>query len=389
MKDFKAIQDNFELNVYPKRDIVAVEGRNAIIIDDKGKEFIDCVSGNGVANIGHGNIEVAEAIFNQAKKLITVPGIFYNDKRAELLEKLIEISPENLTKAFLCNSGTEAIEAALKFARIVTGKKDFVCAMKAFHGRTMGALSATAKAEYKDGFEPLVPGFVHVPFNNFEKLEEKVTENTAGILLEIVQGEGGINIGTKDYFDKIRKLCDERNIILIIDEVQSGFCRTGKMFACEHFDVQPDILCLAKAIAGGIPMGAVLCSEKIVIPVGKHGTTFGGNPLACAASIAAIDYMLENELAEQAKAKGDYLLRKLQESELQMVREIRQIGLMIGIELRKKPKPYILKLMEEGILVLPGGMTVLRILPPLTIEFELLDRVADTLKKVLNIDLVE
>ncbi len=389
MKDFKAVQDNFELNVYPKRDIVAVEGRNAIIIDDKGREFIDCVSGNGVANIGHGNLDVAEAIFNQAKKLITVPGIFYNDKRAELLEKLVEIAPENLTKAFLCNSGTEAIEAALKFARIVTGKKEFICAMKAFHGRTMGALSATAKAEYKDGFEPLVPGFVHVPFNNFEKLEEKVTENTAGILLEVVQGEGGINIGNKVYFDKIRRLCDERNIILIIDEVQSGFCRTGKIFACEHFDVQPDILCLAKAIAGGIPMGAVLCSEKIVIPVGKHGTTFGGNPLACAASIAAIDFMLKNELAEQAKAKGEYLLKKLQESELQMVREIRQIGLMIGIELRKKPKPYILKLMEEGILVLPGGMTVLRILPPLTIEYELLDKVADALKKVLNIDLAE
>ena len=387
MIDYKAIQDKYELNVYPKRDIVAIEGKNAIIIDDKGREFIDCISGNGVANIGHGNKEVASAIYEQAQKLITVPGIFYNDKRAELLEKLISISPENLHKAFLCNSGTEAIEAAIKFARISTRKKEIVCALKAFHGRTYGALSATAKMDYREGFEPLLPGFVHVPFNNFEKLKEKVNDDTAAILLEVVQGEGGINIGSKEFFNNVRRLCDDQNIVLIIDEVQSGFCRTGKMFACEHFDIQPDVLCCAKAIAGGIPMGAVICSDKIVVPIGKHGTTFGGNPLACAASLAAIDFMLVNELAKQAYEKGEYFARKLRESELKMVREVRQIGLMIGIELRKKPKEYILKLMEHGVLTLPGGMTVMRILPPLTIEYELLDRVIDALKEVLNLEL--
>ncbi len=387
MKSVKEIQDMYELNVYPKRDIVAVEGRNAIVVDENGREYIDCVSGNGVANIGHANRKVADAIYQQACRIITVPGIFYNDKRAEALEKLISIAPDNLSRAFLCSSGTEAIEAALKFARISTGKTDFLCAMKAFHGRTFGALSATAKPEYRDGFAPLLQGFQHVPFNNVEKLLEKVTDNTAGILLEVVQGEGGINIGSKEYFDNVRKLCDENRIMLIIDEVQSGFCRTGKMFAVEHFGIRPDMMCVAKAIAGGIPMGAVLCSEKVNVPVGKHGTTFGGNALACAASIAAIDFMIEEDLAKQAMEKGDYLCSKLREDNLSMVRDIRNLGLMIGIELRKKPKPYILKLMEEGVLVLPGGMTVLRILPPLTIEYELLDKVAVALKKVLNMDL--
>lgn len=387
MTETKIIQDRYELNVYPKRDIVAVSGRNAVITDENGKEYIDCVAGNGVANIGHANREVAEAIYEQAGKIITVPGIFYNDKRALLMEKLVSIAPPNIKKVFLCNSGTEAIEAALKFARLVNGKTEIVCAMKAFHGRTYGALTATAKQEYREGFGPLLPGFTHVPFNNFEKLAEKVTDDTAAVLLEVVQGEGGINIGSKEFFEKVRRICDEKNILLIIDEVQSGFCRTGKMFACEHLDLEPDILCLAKAIAGGIPMGAVLCSEKVSIPVGKHGTTFGGNALACAASLAAIEFMEKNRLAEQAAQKGEYLMKKLKGVELKMVREIRHLGLMIGIELRKKPKPYILKLMEEGILVLPGGMTVLRLLPPLTIEYELLDRIADSLIRVLNMEL--
>lgn len=387
MNNIKEIQDKYELGVFPKRDLVIVSGNNALLFDENGREYIDCVSGNGVANIGHANIKITEAIEKQSKRLITCPGIFYNDKKAELLKKLISISPENMKKVFLCNSGTEAVEAAIKFSRFVTRKPGIISAMKAFHGRTFGSLSATAKKEYREGFGPLVPGFSSVPFDNFEKLEASVTDETAGIILEIVQGEGGINIGSKDYFRKVRDLCDRKGIILIIDEVQSGFCRTGKMFACEHFDLQPDILCIAKAIAGGIPMGAAICSDKIEIPVGKHGTTFGGNPLACAASIASIEFMIENNLAGEALKKGEYFINLMKDADLKMVREIRQIGLMIGIELRVKPKPYILKLMEEGILVLPGGQTVIRLLPPLTIEIELLDKVCNVLKNILNEDL--
>ena len=212
--------------------------------------------------------------------------------------------------------------------------------MRGFHGRTMGALSATFTKEYREPFVPVVEGFQFTPFNNFAKLAEKVNDNTAAIMLEIVQGEGGVNLGKPEFFEQVGELCRERGVLIIIDEVQTGFCRTGKMFACEHFGVEPDILCLAKAMAGGLPMGAVVCSDKLEVPIGRHGSTFGGNPLACAASLAAIDAMEEEGLAEAAAEKGAYLLERLQAADLPKVREIRQLGLMIGIELKEKsPTP--------------------------------------------------
>jgi len=388
MMDYKALQDIYELDVYPKRDVVLIKGKNAHVWDSQGRVYIDCTAGHGVASIGHCNEQVTQAIAAQARMLITCSGIFYNDKRALLMKKLVEIAPGNLKKVFLCNSGTEAIEAAIKFARYATKKEKFVCATRGFHGRTMGALSATHQPEYRKDFEPLVPGFSFVPFNNFDKLEQAVDDKTAGILLEVVQGEGGVHIGKPDYFEKVRRLCDERNILLIVDEVQTGFCRTGRMFACQHFHVQPDILCLAKAIAGGVPMGAVLCTEKIHILSGKHGSTFGGNPLSCAAAIAAIDFMIENRLDHEAEAKGKYLVERL-DPKASVIREIRHFGLMVGIELKAKVKPYILKLLEKGVLVLPAGSTVLRLLPPLTITYEDLDTVAEKINDVLRSQSIE
>ncbi len=383
MMDFKGLEKQYEFDVYPKRDLVLVRGRNAKVWDDQGKEYIDCVAGHGVANVGHCNEKVVAAIEKQARQLISCSGIFYNDARALILQKLVSIAPGSLKRAFLCNSGSESIEAAIKFARFTTKRKDFVCAMRGFHGRTMGAMSATFNPEYRKDFEPIVHGFHYVPFNHFGKLKETVNDDTAGVIMEIVQGEGGVNIGNGEYFADVRKLCDERGILLIIDEVQTGFCRTGKMFACNHFDLEPDIMCLAKAIAGGLPMGAVLCSDKVQIPFGKHGSTFGGNPLACAAAIAAIDYMLENRLDEQAKDKGDYFVGKLKEHEFANVREVRNLGLMIGIELKEKSTPYILMLIEKGVLAMPAGATVLRLLPPLTIGKEELDFVVEKLVEVL------
>ena len=383
MMDFKGLEKQYEFDVYPKRDLVLVRGRNAKVWDDQGKEYIDCVAGHGVANVGHCNEKVVAAIEKQARQLISCSGIFYNDARALILQKLVSIAPRSLQRAFLCNSGSESIEAAIKFARFTTKRKDFICAMRGFHGRTMGAMSATFNPEYRKDFEPIVHGFHYVPFNHFGKLKETVNDDTAGIIMEVVQGEGGVNIGNGEYFANVRKLCDERGILLIIDEVQTGFCRTGKMFACNHFDLEPDIMCLAKAIAGGLPMGAVLCSDKVQIPFGKHGSTFGGNPLACAAAIAAIDYMLENRLDEQAKDKGDYFVGKLKEHEFANVREVRNLGLMIGIELKEKSTPYILKLIEKGVLAMPAGATVLRLLPPLTIGKEELDFVVEKLVEVL------
>lgn len=383
MMDFKGLEKQYEFDVYPKRDLVLVRGRNAKVWDDQGREYIDCVAGHGVANVGHCNEKVVAAIEKQARQLISCSGIFYNDARALILQKLVSIAPRSLKRAFLCNSGSESIEAAIKFARFTTKRKDFICAMRGFHGRTMGAMSATFNPEYRKDFEPIVHGFHYVPFNHFGKLKETVNDDTAGVIMEIVQGEGGVNIGNGEYFADVRKLCDERGILLIIDEVQTGFCRTGKMFACNHFDLEPDIMCLAKAIAGGLPMGAVLCSDKVQIPFGKHGSTFGGNPLACAAAIAAIDYMLENRLDEQAKDKGDYFVGKLKEHEFANVREVRNLGLMIGIELKEKSTPYISKLIEKGVLAMPAGATVLRLLPPLTIGKEELDFVVEKLVEVL------
>jgi len=253
-----------------------------------------------------------------------------------------------------------------------------------FHGRTMGALSGTYKEDYREGFGPLLEGFSFVPYNNIEKMEAAVTDNTAGIILELVQGEGGINIADKEYISNVRKLCDDKGIIFIVDEIQTGFCRTGKFFASEHYNLNPDIMTAAKGIAGGFPIGATLCSDKINMPIGKHGTTFGGNPLACAAAIAAIDFMTENKLCEQAEKKGNYFVAKLKRENLSKVIEIRNLGLMIGIELKEKVKPYLQELLDRKILALPAGLTVIRLLPPATISTEDLDVVASNLIQVLK-----
>lgn len=384
MIDYKELQSKYEFDVFPKRDVVLVKGKEATLWDDKGNEYIDCAAGIGVASIGHANPYLIKALNEQASTLVTCPGTFYNDTKAKFLEKLISISPKNFTKAYLCNSGAEAMESAIKFARYSTKKTDFIATMKAFHGRTLGALSATFKKEYREDFEPLVPGFSFVPFNNFEKLSEAVTDKTAGIILEVIQGEGGINIADKDFLQSTQKLCNEKGIKLIIDEVQTGFCRTGKMFAHEHFDIQPDMVCLAKAIAGGFPVGAVLCNDSLEIPAGKHGTTYGGNPLACAAGLASINFMLDNKLDERAVELGEYFISKLDINNLSKVREVRHMGLMIGIELKEKSKPYLEELMKRGILALPAGTTVIRMLPPLVISKEQLDIVAKNLNEILN-----
>lgn len=384
MNELIELHQKYEFNTYAKRDLMIVKGKHAKVWSDTGEEYIDCVAGIGVANVGHCNEYVAEAIKKQVDTLITCPNIFYNDARARALGKLGEVAPEGLTRAFLANSGTEAMEAAMKFARFVTGKNDFIATVKAFHGRSMGALTATFKPEYKEGFGPLLECVTHVPFNNIEKMAEAVTENTAAIMLELVQGEGGINIAQKEYVQQVRQLCDDKNILLIIDEIQTGFCRTGKMFAIEHYGIKADMMTVAKGIAGGYPVGVLYCSDKIEIPLGKHGTTFGGNPLGCAAVEASIQYMQDNELWKQAEEKGKYFAEKLGAAELSKVREIRNLGLMIGIECKEKVKPYLEELMAEKVLALPAGPLVIRMLPPLTITFEELDLVVEKLVKVLK-----
>jgi acetylornithine/LysW-gamma-L-lysine aminotransferase len=381
MKDQQALEQHYGFEVYPKRDLTIVRGEGASLWDDGGREYIDCAAGVGVANVGHAHPAVARAVAEQAATLITCPGVFYNDVRGRLMQTLVELSPARLTRAFLCNSGTEANEAAIKFARHATGRQGFVCAMRGFHGRTLGALSATHK--YREQYEPLLPGFGFVPFNNLDKLDRAVDDGTAAVVLEIVQGEGGVRPGKAEYFEGVRRICDERGALLIVDEVQTGFCRTGRMFACEHFEVQPDLLCLAKAMGGGVPIGAVLAADTVPPAVGMHGSTFGGNPLACAAALATIETMQAEDLAAAARAAGERFRAGLDVSRLSRVRELRQIGLMIGIELKEKSRPYLEALMEHGVLALPAGPTVIRLLPPLVITDEQIDTVLQALHAVL------
>lgn len=380
----KLLEQRNLYEVYPKRDVVIVRGEGARLWDADGREYIDCTAGVGVANVGHANPAVVEAISSQAQTLITCPNIFYNDVRARFLNTLTGVAPTGLNRAFLCNSGAEAIEAALKFARLTTGRKNFVACMRGFHGRTMGAVSATFNKKYRQPFEPLVPGFGFVPLNNLDKLEASIDAQTAAVLIELVQGEGGVRPAQAEFVAHARSLCDDNGCLLIVDEIQTGFCRTGRMFACGHHELSPDIMTVAKAIGGGMPMGAVLVSDAIADARGQHGTTFGGSPLACAAGNAAIDFMLENKLDERAEQAGAHLLSRFKSVELPCVKEIRGMGLMIGIELSVKVQPLLVELLNRGVLALPAGPNVLRLLPPLVITDEEIEQVVTVLHEVLG-----
>lgn len=378
-----AIENRFTSGTYIKQPIAFVRGEGASLFDADGVEYLDCSSGHGVANLGHAHPRIAEAVARQASRLVTLFETFPNDQRAALMQKMASLV-DGLDRVFFCNSGTEAVEAALKFARLSSGRTEVVAAMRAFHGRTFGSLSATYNKKYRQGFEPLVPGFRHVPFNNIEALEKAVTEHTAALILEVVQGEGGVYPASAEYLHAARRLCDERGALLIVDEVQTGFCRTGKMFAVQHFDLTPDLLCCAKSLAGGLPMGAVLIGKSVKnLTPGVHASTFGGNPLSCAAAVAALSVMEEEDLSAQAAAKGEYLMKRLRAIASPNIRDVRGMGLMIGIEMKRKVAPYLKALQEKRVIALNAGMTVIRLLPPLVISYEQIDRLAEALAEVL------
>ena len=379
------IEQRFTSGVYPKRDLTIVRGKDAVVWDDQGRAYIDCVGGQGVSTLGHANEAVAKAIAEQALRLISCPEIFYNDTRAEFEALLVSLLPEGMQRVYLCNSGAEAVEAALKFARLSTGRPNIVAAVRGFHGRTFGALSATFEPKYRDPFQPLVPGFTHVPYNNAEALAGAVNERTAAILLEAVQGEGGVHPATPDYLRAARQIADQHGALLIVDEVQTGFARTGRWFAIEHSGVVPDLMPMGKAIAGGVPMGAVGIRETVRnLAPGVHGSTFGGNPLACAAGLASIREMQRLDLPRQAAEKGAYFKARLEAIGAPVIREVRGLGLLIGVELRTKVAPYLRALQAEGVLALPAGLNVLRFLPPAVITREQINFVVEKVGKVLS-----
>lgn len=378
------LEDRHNSGVYNKQPLVLVRGEGARVWDADGREYIDCVGGHGVANVGHANPAVVQAVTEQVRRLAICPNGFYNDQRAQLLAELTRIAPPGLKRAFLCNSGAEAVEAALKFARLSTGRTKIVAAMRGFHGRTFGALSATWRKEYRQPFEPLVPGFEFVPYNRLEPLEQVVDEDTAAVILEVVQGEGGVILGDGEYLRGVQALCQERGALFIADEVQTGFGRTGRMFACQHHDLQPDLMCVAKAIAAGLPMGAVLIGPRVGdLPKKAHGNTFGGNPLCCAAALATIRYIESENLPQRAAERGAQLLAGLQAIESPLIREARGLGLMVGVELKSKSAPYLTALAERGVLALPAGATVIRFLPPLVISAEDVDTVVERVAEVM------
>jgi acetylornithine/LysW-gamma-L-lysine aminotransferase len=377
--------ERHELDVYGKRGIAMVRGEGSWVFDADGRKYLDCVAGHGAAILGHCHPAVQEALTEQAGRLMSCPGAFYSDVKAAYLERLCSVAPKSLSRVFMANSGAEAVEAALKLARATTGRSNFVAAKGGFHGRTLGALSATFSPKYRKGFEPLVPGFSFVPYNDVVALEQAVDENTAAVILEMVQGEGGVHIGRPDFISAARKRCDATGALLIVDEVQTGFGRTGRLFAFEHHGVVPDLVCLAKGIGAGFPMSAVLAGPKIEIAVGAHGSTFGGNPLACAVGLGVLEAVERDHLVAGAARKGAALLEKLERADLKSVREIRGLGLMIGIELKNKVRPVLGALAEQGILALAAGSTVLRLLPPLVIADEEIDFLAEKLIETLNL----
>jgi LysW-gamma-L-lysine/LysW-L-ornithine aminotransferase len=330
---------------------------------------------------------VAEALARQAQTLITCPEMFYNDRRAELEQKLTTIT--GLPRVFLCNSGTEAVEAAIKFARLATKRTGIVAAMRGFHGRTFGALSATWEKKYREPFEPLVPDYSHIAYNDVAELDEAIDHKTAAVLLEIVQGEGGVRPGTAEFLIAAQEMCRERGALLILDEVQTGFGRTGKMFAFQHDGLAPDLLCVAKSMAGGFPMGASLIGARLgVLPSQVHGSTFGGNPLGCAAALATIGFIEEQRLAERAAELGAWFIAQLRQIESPLIREVRGLGLMVGLELKQKVTPYLQGLLQRGVLALPAGLTTMRFLPPLVVEQSDLARVVAAVRETLSAELV-
>ena len=381
-------EDQHMGNLYQRFPVTIEKGVGAHVWDIEGKEYIDCMGGYGVALVGHQNQRVNNAIKEQVDKIITVHSSLYNKTREGFLKKLIEMAPEGLTQVHLNNSGAEAVEAAMKFARKFTGKKGMVAMKGSYHGKSFGALSLTFNPKYRAPFAPLVEKVSFATYGDIESLRSVVDDDTAFVILEPIQGESGIIVAPEGFLQEVRKLCDEKGIVLIFDEIQAGLGRTGRLWACDHWNTAPDILCLAKGIAGGVPMGATLVRPDILASIskGEHSSTFGGNPISCAAGTAALKAITEDGLIENSEKMGKIFregLEKLKEKH-PIIREVRGKGLMIGIEMKFEVKDILMGLIEKGVLMLYSGRNILRILPPLVISEDDVTKVLHALDSVLT-----
>lgn len=384
LEQIQQLEHEHQLPLYAKREIALVRGEGAYLYDSGGKRYLDAMSNYGVAVLGHADPEFAAALTDQLGRLTTCHQSFSNDVRAALLAAIAEIAPDGLTRSFLSNSGAEAIEAGLKFARVATGRPKIVAARRAYHGRTLGALSATADPKYRTPFEPLPINVVHVVFNDPDALAGAVDGETAAVILEPIQGEAGIFPADDSYLQAARELTTSRGALLIADEVQTGF-RTGVPLAIASAGVRPDILCTAKALANGFPIGLTLTTDQVSERTGSgvHGTTFGGNPLACRAALATLTALRERGLYARAAELGARLVAGIEALGNPKIRQVRGRGLMIGIELKERVTPTLRALQEHGVLALPASPVVFRLLPPLIWQEDQVDEFLAALAEVL------
>lgn len=368
---FHSLDQQYYVPTFKRYPLTMRKGKGTKIWDVEGKEYLDVLAGIAVNNLGHCHPRVVKAIQEQAEQLIHCSNFFSNEPQVELSRKLVELS--GLDKAFITNSGAESVEGAIKFARKYAHHKNrggkIISMNQAFHGRTLATI-ATGQKKYQKGFDPIPEGFSNVPLNNIRALETSIDKETAAIILEPVQGEGGVHPADAEYLQQVRDLCDKNDILLVFDEIQCGMGRTGKLFAKEHYAVQPDIIALAKGLGSGVPIGATLINEKIseTIDYGDHGTTFGGNPLVCAAANATLDVLTEGNLLDDVLEKGNWLMKQFSEWEDMHIKEVRGLGLMIGVEFDFETKPLVAEMMEQGVIANATADTVLRIVPPLIIE---------------------
>jgi len=386
--DILADSHKYIMNTYSRQPLVLVKGRGTRVYDSDGREYIDFVSGVAVCNLGHCHPRVVVALQKQAQRLMHVSNHFHNEPQVNLAKALVTHSFAD--KVFFCNSGAEAIEAAIKLARryarevLKQDRYEIITMRGAFHGRTYGSVSATAQDKFHKGFEPMVPGFRYVPFNDAGAVEAAVNEHTCAVLVEPIQGEGGVNVPSAGYLKALRKICDDHDLLLMLDEIQTGMGRTGKLFACEHAGIAPDVMALAKGLGSGMPIGALLATDKAAqaLAPGTHGSTFGGNPLACAAGLASLEALLEDNIIIPAVEQlGDHCLRGLGElkKKYAFVKDVRGKGLLTGMELDFPGKDIVSACIKEGLLINCTMDTVLRFMPPLVITEEEIDRLIETL----------
>lgn len=388
MSNSEEIEESFGAHAFNKFPLTIVRGKGSLVWDSSGKEYIDFMTGIGVALVGHANDSVLKAINEQAAKLITCHGTFYNDARAGFLERLLKVAPRGLGKALLTNSGTESVEAAIKLARRHSSKKGIIAMKGAFHGKTYGSLSATWNKKYRDPFGPLLEGFEFVEYGDAQSLAHLIDEDTTAVLAEPIQGEGGIIVPPADYFRQVREICDRKGILLILDEIQTGLGRTGKMWASEHWGVVPDIMTVSKGLGGGIPIGAAVATDEVAASLkgGEHTSTFAGNPLSCAAGSAALDFITRNDLPSQAHRKGAMMkagLAKIASSH-KLVKEVRGLGLMLAMQTRVDIHSQLLSAEDKGVIFAYSGRDTFRFLPALVIEESQISKGLEVLERVID-----